>query len=88
MNGGRVTSSVRALGGQRFVASFTPHETGIHTVQITFNNEIVPGELSLRLSKHFMNPTVFLGCMGGNVSTINRFLSLFTFLRFCLSVRK
>jgi filamin len=44
VNGGRVTSSVRALGGQRFVASFTPHETGIHTVQITFNNETVPGE--------------------------------------------
>lgn len=46
VNGGRVTSSVRALGGQRFVASFTPHETGIHTVQITFNNETVPGELT------------------------------------------
>lgn len=44
VNGGRVTSSVRALGGQRFVASFTPHETGIHSVQITFNGEIVPGE--------------------------------------------
>lgn len=44
VNGGRVTSSVRALGGQRFVASFTPHETGIHSVQITFNGETVPGE--------------------------------------------
>jgi filamin len=43
VNGGRVTSSVRALGGQRFVACFTPHETGIHTVQITFNGETVPG---------------------------------------------
>ncbi|CAD7015333.1 unnamed protein product [Ceratitis capitata] len=39
VNGGRVTSSVRSLGGQRFVASFTPHEPGIHTVQITFNGE-------------------------------------------------
>lgn len=28
VNGGRVTSSVRALGAQRFVASFTPHEPG------------------------------------------------------------
>lgn len=46
VNGGRVTSSVRALGGQRFVASFTPHETGIHTVQITFNNETVPGKFN------------------------------------------
>lgn len=45
VNGGRVTSSVRALGNQRFVASFTPHETGIHTVQITFNGDTVPGEL-------------------------------------------
>lgn len=44
VNGGRVTSSVRALGGQRFVASFTPHENGIHSVQITFNGETVPGE--------------------------------------------
>lgn len=47
MNGGRVTSSVRALGGQRFIASFTPHETGTHTVQITFNGEIVPGMFAL-----------------------------------------
>lgn len=46
VNGGRVTSSVRALGGQRFVASFTPHETGIHTVQITFNGETVPGKFN------------------------------------------
>lgn len=44
MNGGRVTSSVRALGAQRFIASFTPHEPGIHTVQITFNGETVPGK--------------------------------------------
>ncbi|XP_017077834.1 filamin-A isoform X2 [Drosophila eugracilis] len=43
VNGGRVTSSVRSLGGQRFIASFTPHEHGTHTVQITFNGETVPG---------------------------------------------
>ncbi|XP_055852874.1 filamin-A isoform X2 [Episyrphus balteatus] len=43
VNGGRVTSSVRSLGGQRFIASFTPHEPGTHTVQITFNGETVPG---------------------------------------------
>lgn len=43
VNGGRVTSSVRALGMQKFVASFTPHESGTHTVQITFNGETVPG---------------------------------------------
>lgn len=45
VNGGRVTSAVRALGAQRFVASFTSHEPGRHTVQITFNGETVPGEL-------------------------------------------
>lgn len=45
MNGGRVTSSVRALGQQCFIASFTPHETGMHTVQITFNGETVPGKI-------------------------------------------
>lgn len=44
VNGGRVTSSVRALGAQRFIASFTPHEPGVHTVQITFNGETVPGK--------------------------------------------
>ncbi|XP_037956587.1 filamin-C isoform X2 [Teleopsis dalmanni] len=43
VNGGRVTSSVRSLGGQRFIASFTPHEPGTHSVQITFNGETVPG---------------------------------------------
>lgn len=45
MNGGRVTSAVRALGSQRFIASFTSHEPGKHTVQITFNGETVPGKL-------------------------------------------
>lgn len=45
VNGGRVTSAVRALGNQRFIASFTPHESGVHTVQITFNEETVPGEV-------------------------------------------
>lgn len=44
VNGGRVTSSVRSLGGQRFIASFTPHEPGTHTVQITFNGKTIQGE--------------------------------------------
>lgn len=52
VNGGRVTSAVRALGNQRFVASFTPHESGVHTVQITFNEETVPGKI-LRLQFNF-----------------------------------
>lgn len=50
VNGGRVTSSVRALGAQRFVASFTPHEPGVHTVQITFNGSTVPGTNQLQFS--------------------------------------
>lgn len=50
MNGGRVTSSVRALGAQRFVASFTPHEPGVHTVQITFNGSTVPGKIIFQFS--------------------------------------
>lgn len=43
VNGGRVTSSVRSLGMQKFIASFTSHEPGPHTVQITFNGDTVPG---------------------------------------------
>lgn len=39
-----MTSSVRALGSQRFIASFTSHEAGMHTVQITFNGDTVPGK--------------------------------------------
>jgi hypothetical protein len=43
VNGGRVTSAVRALGGQRFLASFIPHSAGRHTVEITFNGDTIPG---------------------------------------------
>lgn len=46
-----MTSSVRSLGGQNFIASFTPHETGTHLVQITFNGDTVPGE-SINWSDH------------------------------------
>lgn len=53
VNGGRVTSSVRSLGGQRFVASFTPHEPGIHTVQITFNGETVPGKTNIHVFNRY-----------------------------------
>ena len=48
VNGGRVTSAVRALGSQRFIASFTSHEPGKHTVQITFNGDTVQGKQFLR----------------------------------------
>lgn len=55
VNGGRVTSSVRALGSQRFIASFTSHEAGMHTVQITFNGETVPGKNKFDEQKNLLN---------------------------------
>lgn len=57
MNGGRVTSSVRALGSQRFIASFTSHEPGNHTVQITFNGDTVPGKI---LNSVFIVPGILV----------------------------
>lgn len=47
VNGGHVTSFVRDLGDQRFLASFVPHEEGSHLVEMTFNGEQVPGEYRL-----------------------------------------
>ncbi|CAB3388551.1 Hypothetical predicted protein [Cloeon dipterum] len=43
VNGGHVTSFVRDLGNQRFLASFVPHEPGSHLLEMTFNGEQVPG---------------------------------------------
>lgn len=44
VDGGRVTSSVRSLGNQRFRAAFTPHQAVPHRVDITFNGNTVPGK--------------------------------------------
>lgn len=44
VEGGRVTSSVRSLGGQRFKAAFTPHQALPHRVDIRFNGATVPGK--------------------------------------------
>ncbi|ENN77351.1 hypothetical protein YQE_06176, partial [Dendroctonus ponderosae] len=44
VEGGRVTSSVRSLGGQRFKAAFTPHQALPHRVDIQFNGDTVPGK--------------------------------------------
>lgn len=44
VEGGRVTSSVRSLGGQRFKAAFTPHQAVPHRVDIRFNGDTVPGK--------------------------------------------
>lgn len=43
MNGGHVTSFVRNLGNQKFLASFVPHKALVHLVDMKFNNEQVPG---------------------------------------------
>lgn len=43
VNGGHVTSFVRTLSSQRFLASFVPHEAVTHLVEMTFNGESVPG---------------------------------------------
>ncbi|XP_035712922.1 filamin-A isoform X3 [Folsomia candida] len=43
VDGGRVTSQVKALGDHRFRAVFVPHETGPHAVDMTFNGNSVPG---------------------------------------------
>lgn len=55
MEGGRVTSSVRSLGGQRFKAAFTPYQALPHRVDIKFNGETVPGKyylLALPIYQH------------------------------------
>ncbi|XP_045132539.1 filamin-B-like isoform X2 [Portunus trituberculatus] len=43
VNGGHVTSFVRNLGQQRFLASFVPHSAIRHVVEMRFNGEKVPG---------------------------------------------
>ncbi|KAK6633220.1 hypothetical protein RUM44_003821 [Polyplax serrata] len=44
VNGGHVTSFVKNLGDQRFLASFVPHEALVHIIDIKFNGEVVPGK--------------------------------------------
>lgn len=44
VEGGKVTSSVRSLGGQKFKAAFTPHQPLPHRVDIRFNGDTVPGK--------------------------------------------
>ena len=47
VNGGHVTSFVRNLGNQRFLASFVPHEALSHLVEMKFNGETVPGKCKI-----------------------------------------
>lgn len=59
VEGGRVTSSVRSLGGQRFKAAFTPHQALPHRVDIRFNDDTVPGKfLNLLLFTNYINNNV------------------------------
>nr|XP_022900864.1 filamin-B [Onthophagus taurus] len=53
VEGGRVTSSVRSLGGQRFKAAFTPHQALPHRVDIRFNGDTVPGDATV--SNYYFN---------------------------------
>lgn len=43
VNGGHVTSYVRELGDQCFMASFVPHQAVVHTIDMKFNGETVRG---------------------------------------------
>lgn len=45
VNGGHVTSFVRNLGSQKFLASFVPHEAVVHHIEMKFNNESVPSKI-------------------------------------------
>lgn len=43
VNGGRVPTSAQAQGPHTYAISFTPRESVIHTVDLRFNGEDVPG---------------------------------------------
>lgn len=43
VNGGHVTSNVKSLGNHRFLASFIPHTSTMHTIEMKFNGQKVPG---------------------------------------------
>ena len=49
VNGGHVTSYVRELGDQCFLASFVPHQATVHTIDMKFNGETVTGRQHLQL---------------------------------------
>ncbi|XP_023244649.1 filamin-B-like [Centruroides sculpturatus] len=43
VNGGHVTSNVKSLGNHRFLASFIPHTSTMHAIEMKFNGQRVPG---------------------------------------------
>ncbi|XP_059352458.1 filamin-B-like isoform X4 [Daphnia carinata] len=70
VNGGHVTSYVRELGDQCFLASFVPHQATVHTIEMKFNGETVRGSpwevevsegSSTMLSKATIKPAVVGG---------------------------
>ena len=42
VNGGHVTSYVRELGDQCFLASFVPHQATVHTIEVHLKKPIKP----------------------------------------------
>ena len=61
VDGGRVTSQVKALGDHRFRAVFLPHDSGPHSVDMTFNGLTVPGK------KTSLNCNSMIGCAGAYI---------------------
>lgn len=43
INDGEVPNHVQVLGGGKCLVSFTPEQAKIHTIEIKFNGETVPG---------------------------------------------
>lgn len=50
VNGGRVTSNVKSLGNHCFLASFIPHTSTTHTIEMKFNGHHVPGRSNFYLN--------------------------------------
>ena len=72
VNGGHVTSHVRNLGQQRFVASFVPHSSILHTIDMTFNGEKVPGKYpNVRLHQAVHVQSMATICQESKVGQVN-----------------
>ena len=55
VNGGHVTSYVRELGDQCFLASFVPHQATVHTIEvITRNNKSITRPTSVETCNCFV----------------------------------
>ena len=54
-SGNNVPTRVEMVGGARFLVTFLPPLPGIHTCNVTFNDEPVPGELTQLLDNQPTN---------------------------------